>query len=320
MNSFDANVPFIFAIVAFLVLCLFFVGVLQYVSYGARKRSFQKRFREDAESFDESARPPQSSDQSEDRVRNLLTTIAKRLSPKKVEDSSRSRERFLKAGMRSSTAAGVFWGAKILAGVCLPASFLLLSIGFLRIFSTPRIVALAVALAFLGLYVPEIWLKIRISKRRDKISRAIPDALDLMTICLEAGMGLDATINRVGEELQLSHPVLSDELKLMTLELRGGKSRQEALRRLAARTDVEDLNSLVQVLVQAEKFGTSIANTLRVYADGFRTKRYNRAEEQAAKMPVKLIFPLAMLMLPTLLMVLLGPALIRIIRTAWPWQ
>jgi tight adherence protein C len=246
--------------------------------------------------------------------------MGKLVSPKKGEAHSQSREKFLKAGMRSSTAAGVFWGAKLLAGICLPACFLFLSIGFFRIFSSSRVVAIAAALTLLGLYAPEIWLKIRTSKRREKISRAIPDALDLMTICLEAGMGLDATINRVAEELKLSHPVLSDELKLMTLELRGGKSRQEALRNLAVRTDVEDLTSLVLVLVQAEKFGTSVAQTLRVYADGFRTKRYHRAEEQAAKMPVKLIFPLALLMLPTLVMVLLGPAVIRIIRTTWPGQ
>ena len=317
MNYFEANAPIILAVTAFFVMSLFFLGILQYVSHATRKRSLQRRIREETESNDESASPSQSSDQIGDKARNLLTRIGKLVFPKKVEYHSKSRQRFLKAGMRSSTAAGVFWGAKVLAGVCLPACFLSLSIVFFGIFSTPRVVAIAVALALLGLYAPELWLKIRISKRRDKISKAIPDALDLMTICLEAGMGLDATINRVGEELRLSHPVLSDELKLMTLELRGGKSRQEALNNLAARTDVEDLNSLVLVLVQAEKFGTSIAQTFRVYADDFRTKRFNRAEVQAAKMPVKLIFPLALFMLPTLVMVILGPAIIRLI-TNWP--
>jgi tight adherence protein C len=320
MTYFEANAPIVLAVTAFLVMCLFFVGVLQYVSYAARKRSFQKRLREETESTDDSASPSQSSDQIGDEVRHLLMKMGRLIAPKKVENRSKIREKFRKAGMRSSTAVGVFWGVKLLAGICLPAGFLFLSIGFFRIFSTPGIVLMAVVLGLLGLNAPEIWLKIRISKRRDKISRAIPDALDLMTICLEAGMGLDATINRVGEELRLSHPVLSDELKLMTLELRGGKSRQEALKNLAARTDVEDLNSLVLVLVQAEKFGTSIAKTLRVYADGFRTKRYNRAEEAAAKMPVKLIFPLAVFMLPTLVVVILGPAIIRIIRAPWPGQ
>ncbi len=317
MTYFEANAPFVLAIVAFFVMCLFFLGVLEYVSYAAQKRSLQKRIREETESIDESTSPARSSDQIGDKARNLLTMMGKLVSPKKVEDYSQRREKFLKAGMRSSTAAGVFWGAKLFVGICLPTCFLFLSIGLFRIFDTSRVVAIAVALAFLGLYAPELWLKIRISKRREKISRAIPDALDLMTICLEAGMGLDATINRVAEELKLSYPVLSDEMKLMTLELRGGKSRQEALRNLAVRTDVEDLANLVLVLVQAEKFGTSVAQTLRVYADGFRTKRYNRAEEQAAKMPVKLIFPLAVLMLPPLIMVLLGPAIIRILGSGW---
>ena len=319
MTYFEANAPIILAVMAFFVMCLFFLGALQYASYAARKRSFQKRLREETASAEEDAAPSQPSDQIGDKVRHFLTRIGRLIAPKTVENRSKSREKFLKAGMRSSTAVGVFWGVKLLVATCLPAGFLLLSITFFRIFSTPGIAAIAAALGLLGLYVPELWLKIRISRRRDKISRAIPDALDLMTICLEAGMGLDATINRVGEELRLSHPVLSDELKLMTLELRGGKSRQEALKNLAARTDVEDLNSLVLVLVQAEKFGTSIAQTLRVYADSFRTKRYNRAEEQAAKMPVKLVFPLALFMLPALVMFIMSPAVIRII-TSWPQQ
>lgn len=127
-------------------------------------------------------------------------------------------------------------------------------------------------------------------------------------------MGLDSAFNRVEADLRIAHPVLSDELKLLSLELRAGKSRQEALRSLAARTDVEDLNNLVLVMIQSERFGTSVAQTLRVYADSFRTKRQQRAEEQAAKIPVKLVFPLVLFIFPALFVVLIGPAAIRLLK------
>jgi tight adherence protein C len=143
----------------------------------------------------------------------------------------------------------------------------------------------------------------------------LPDGLDMLVVCVEAGMGLDAAINRVGEEMKASNKVLSDELKLVTLELRAGKHRQEALRNLAQRTDLEDLSSLVSLLVQTDKFGTSIAQALRVYSDSMRTKRYQRAEEIAAKIAVKLTFPLILFIFPSLFVVILGPAMIRIYRT-----
>ncbi len=127
-------------------------------------------------------------------------------------------------------------------------------------------------------------------------------------------MGLDSAFNRVEADMRIVHPVLSEELKLLSLELRAGKSRQEALRGLAARTDVEDLNNLVLVMIQSERFGTSVAQTLRVYSDSFRTKRQQRAEEQAAKIPVKLVFPLVLFIFPSLFVVLIGPAAIRVLK------
>ena len=125
-------------------------------------------------------------------------------------------------------------------------------------------------------------------------------------------MGLDAAFNRVAEEIKLSNKILSDELKLLNLELMAGKARRDALRSLAMRTDLEDLNSLVTLLIQTDKFGTSVAQTLRVYSDSMRTKRYQRAEEMAAKVPVKLIFPLILFIFPSLFVTILGPALIRL--------
>ena len=140
----------------------------------------------------------------------------------------------------------------------------------------------------------------------------IPDALDLLVVCVEAGMGLDAAINRVAEEIKLTNRILSDELKFLNLELRAGKSRQAALRNLAMRTDLEDVNSLVTLLIQTDKFGTSVAKALRVYSDTFRTKRYQKAEELAAKLPVKLVVPLIVFIFPSLFVTILGPAAIRI--------
>jgi len=134
-------------------------------------------------------------------------------------------------------------------------------------------------------------------------------------VCVEAGMGLDAAISRVGEEIRFTDRELSDELRLLNLELRAGKTRLEALRNLARRVNLEDMNSLVTLLVQTEKFGTSIAQALRVYSDTFRTKRYQAAEELAAKLPVKLLFPLIFFIFPAIFVVILGPAVIQIIQT-----
>ena len=173
---------------------------------------------------------------------------------------------------------------------------------------------LLIMLALIGFYLPNLWLAIRISSRKEAIFKGLPDALDMLVVCVEAGMGLDAAINKVGEEMKISSPALAEELKQVTLEMRAGKQRQEAFRNLAQRTDLEDLNSLVSLLVQTDKFGTSIGQALRVYSDSMRDKRFQRAEEVAGKMAVKLIFPLALFILPTTMVVVVGPAVIRIYR------
>jgi tight adherence protein C len=146
----------------------------------------------------------------------------------------------------------------------------------------------------------------------DRITRALPDALDLMVVCVEAGLGLNAALQRVGREMELVEPQVSQELAITNREIRAGKPRDEALRNLGDRTGVNDLKSFVAMLVQTDRFGTSIADSLRVFADSMRTKRRQRAEELVAKAAIKLIFPLLLCIFPALLIVLLGPALIRI--------
>ena len=173
-------------------------------------------------------------------------------------------------------------------------------------------VLFVVSLALLGWYLPDIVLHLRIAHRKELLLDGFPDALDLMVVCVESGMGLDAAVTRVGEEIRLSSPVVSEEFRLLSLELRAGKMRQDALRALAMRTGLEEFISLASLLIQTDRFGTSVAQALRVHADSVRVKRALRAEEIAAKLPVKLVLPLVLFIFPSIFVVILGPAAIKI--------
>jgi tight adherence protein C len=166
----------------------------------------------------------------------------------------------------------------------------------------------------IGFYFPNVWISRRIAHRKDQIFKGFPDALDLMVVCVEAGTSLDAAISKVGDEMALGHKTLSNEFKLLSLELRAGKSRREALQHLALRCDLDDVSSLVTLLIQTDKFGTSVAQALRVYSNSMRTTRQQRAEEQAAKLPVKMIFPMIFFLFPALFVVVLGPGMIRMVK------
>jgi len=163
-----------------------------------------------------------------------------------------------------------------------------------------------------GVFIPSFTLSRFVANRKDRIRRALPDALDLMVVCVEAGLGLNAALQRVGREMELVEKDLSVELAITNREIRAGKPRDEALRNLGDRTGVDDVKSLVAMLVQTDRFGTSIAESLRVFADSMRTKRRQRAEEKVAKAAIKLIFPLLLFIFPALLIVLMGPALIKL--------
>jgi tight adherence protein C len=166
--------------------------------------------------------------------------------------------------------------------------------------------------------LPQFILKRRITHRQERIRLALPDALDLAIICVEAGLSLDQALHRVGLELRTAHPDLSDELSLLTLEIRAGKSRAEALRNLAKRTGVDDVRSFVTVLIQTDRFGTSIATALRVHSDALRTERRQRAEERAAKTSIKMIPVLVFFIFPVMFFVILGPIVIGFIRDVAP--
>ena len=168
--------------------------------------------------------------------------------------------------------------------------------------------------AIVGLYLPNLWLALKIARRKEALTIGFPDALDLMVVCAEAGMGLDAAMKRVGEEMKLSNKTISEEFRLLNLELRAGKSRKDALKNLALRADLEEVNSLVTLLVQTDRFGTSVAQALRVHSDSMRTRRTQRVEELAAKLPVKLLFPTIFCIFPSLFLVILGPGILQALK------
>ncbi len=248
---------------------------------------------------------------------NLIRLLGSLLRPKEG-DISHLRQTLLKAGYRVRNTPVLFFGIKLFLAISLSISFSLIKLTSGIIISSITFLFISILLAIIGFYLPNLWVKFKISHRKEKIQQGLPDALDLMVVCVEAGTGLDAAINRVGEEMRLSNKLLSEEFRLMAMELRAGKDRREALRNLATRVDSEDVKNLVTLLIQTEKFGTSLTQALRIHSDFMRTKRFQKAEEIAAKLPVKLIFPLVLFIFPSLFLTILGPAAIRLFRALFP--
>jgi tight adherence protein C len=311
MTIITANIPVLVSISAFLAMVLLFAGLFQYFRQSAKSRDLSEKVRASGDN-----RYALNKEKSSFKalISNFLSLLGKYLVPEDSADYTRTRSKFLKAGLRKTNVVALFWGIKFLLALSFPVCFLLFRITLLKPISAHTNLFICLLLAFLGLYLPDIWLFMRTSRRKDKILKGLPDALDLLVVCVETGMGLDAAINRVAEEIKLSHKILSDELKLMNLEIMAGKSREDALRDFATRTGLEDINSLVTLLIQTDRFGTSAAQALRVYSDSVRTKRCQRAEEIAAKLPVKLMLPLILLIFPSLFVAILGPAAIRVFQ------
>lgn len=225
----------------------------------------------------------------------------------------RLRRRLVKAGFSTENAVSIYAVIRLIAAVLIPIAVLLILVAT-NYQRGPQFVALILLGVIFGLFIPSFMLSRLITKRQQKISRSLPDAIDLLVVCVEAGLGLNAALQRVGRELELVEPVLSNEMAITNREIRAGKPRDEALRNLGDRTGVDDIKSLVAMLIQSDRFGTSIASSLRVFADSMRTKRRQRAEEMVSKASIKLIFPLLLFIFPALLIVLLGPAIITLYR------
>jgi tight adherence protein C len=241
-----------------------------------------------------------------DRFEQALDPLSKAL-PLSPTDTDRTRGWLIQAGYRESRHMTIYQGVRVLGAVIGFVSVLLIS----GLKSPP----LLVGVTGLGFFIPRFFLKRMINERQSRIRLGMPDALDLTVICVEAGLALDQAMMRVGEDLRHAHPDLSDEFYLMNLELRAGKPRAEALRNLYNRTVVDDIKSLVTTLVQTDRFGTSVAQALRVHSDSLRTERRQRAEEQAAKTTIKMVPPLVVFVLPSIIIVTLGPAIIQLYRT-----
>ncbi len=232
--------------------------------------------------------------------------------PRSPEEMSRQEHRLAQAGIRRRDAPMLLYGVKIAFAIILFLIFA--SIGAIR--GNP--VLLIVLPILLGALIPDMAVTRLIQRRKTQLQRGLPDALDLAVICVEAGLGLDQSLVRIGNELERVHPALSQELHLYSLEVNAGKKRSEALRNLGQRTDMDDLKAFAAVLIQTDRFGTSVAQALRVFADTMRSKRRQRAEEHGAKMSIKMIPPLVFFIFPAIFVVVIGPAVIAIVRYLIP--
>jgi len=243
-------------------------------------------------------------------VVGMLKRLGER-APKSPKEMGSLRLRLVQAGYRRDEALTIFFGIRVAFALGL---FSIFSMGF---FARPNL-TLALGALGLGYILPGMMLARMAKRRAHRIRLSLADALDLLVVSVEAGLGLDQALTRVGAELAFAYPELSDELRLINLELRAGKPRSEALRNLADRTGVDDLSSLVTMLIQTDKFGTSVAQALRVYSDTLRTKRRQRAEEAAAKTGVKMVFPLVFCIFPAIWVVTIGPAAIKFVEVLLP--
>jgi tight adherence protein C len=257
--------------------------------------------------------PVKTSDSDPGYDRVMIDTLKKfgAMAPQSRSELGKLQQRLVTAGYRKHEALAVFFGIRL--GCALLVFVLLAS----PVLGKPNLAVALVGCA-LGYLLPSMALGRMAKKRQHKIRLGLPDALDLLVVSVEAGLGLDQAIQRVGTELDFAHPELSEELRLINLELRAGKARVDALRNLADRTGVDDIISLVAMLVQTDKFGTSVAQSLRVHSDTVRTKRRQRAEEAAAKTGVKMVFPLVFCIFPAIWVVTIGPAIIKFIEVIVP--
>ncbi len=247
--------------------------------------------------------------------RELLNKLGSML-PASPKDVTVMQRRLIRAGYRNPAALRYFYGAKMLLALTLPIFAGLLVAGSPSTADNKLLTVLGAA--GLGFFAPNEFVRRKARRRQRQIRRGLPNALDLLVVCVESGLGLDQAIVQTAKDLERAHPEISEEFALVNLELRAGKRRIEALRNLAERTEVEDLRKLTAVLIQADRFGTGIAQTLRAHSDYMRVQARQQAEEKAAKLGVKLVFPIFFCILPSLFVVTVGPIMVRVVRELLP--
>lgn len=300
----------------YLVASLFAVSVaLLVVAIGglvpARSRAIDRRLAELAEGGAAEALGRRRRHAQRERIAALLQDVGDRIARKR--DPSEVRLFLIRAGYRHPAAPSIYWGARIALAIGLG-----IAVGGSLSLAGARPAATALAalwVAAAGWVLPAFVVGRRMRERQKELVHTLPDALDMLVVCVEAGLGLNQALLRVSEEIGYLSPTMSAELALVNLEIRAGAPREEALRNLGERTGVADIRSLATMLIQTDRFGTSVAQALRVHADTLRQKRRQRAEEAAAKTSIKMVFPLALLIFPAMFVIILGPAIIQFVRT-----
>lgn len=254
----------------------------------------------------------QTSPSNDGEILELLYRLARTVFPRTQEINQNTRERLSFAGYRSRDSLAIYYFIRLLSMIVMPLLVLVISFFFPNLTSEQSFF-FTLAGFMLGMIGPSYFVDQKGAHYQRTLRRALPDAIDLLVVCTEAGLGLNAAVLRVANELAESHPELSDELLLITAEMRAGVERDKAMMNMADRTGLEDIKGLVAILAQSMRFGTSIAQSLRVYAEEFRDKRMQKADEEAAKLATKMIFPLVCCFFPVFFIVVLGPSIIKII-------
>ncbi len=298
----------VFSAVLFVLLTLMFAA-LGLKSWARPKAAIDRITGVSAEQHEVSVQHP--SLVFHDLVRKLGTLL-----PASPKDTNVMQRRLIRAGFRKPGAIKLLYGSKALLGVLLPVAVAGV-VANTEAEPANKVVAL-IAAAVIGFFAPNEYVRMAAGRRQKAIRRGLPNALDLLVVCVESGLGLDQAIMQVSKELEHAHREISEEFSLMNLELKAGSRRAEALRNLAERTAVDELKKLVAVLIQADRFGTSVAQSLRGHSDYMRVQRRQEAEEKAAKLGVKLVFPIFFCILPSLFVVTVGPMAVRIVRDLLP--
>ena len=303
--------PIIFSICAFLMLMLLltWVGYRIFYKPGKMLRQLGRPVITQHQVVADGGEPESST------LVTFLQQLGQRL-PSSEEESATLRGDLIRAGFRSENAAPVFYGLRIVTTLLMLALSIMLEP---KMPPNPMMkMALLASGCAAGWILPRFFLEKKVAKRQLIVKLSLPDALDLLVVSVEAGLGLDQAIQHVAKELQVSHPQLSEEMSLVTLEMRAGKRRSEALRNFAERTGESEIKKLVAILIQNDRFGTSMGESLRQHSDFLRVKRRQEAEERAGKVGVKLVFPIFFFILPSMLIVAAGPGILQIFKYLFP--
>ena len=295
-----------------------FIGILAVPRLVTTRSPVQRRLAPTGQVTQVEGAPSLRPGESTSMWSQILAGLEKRAIPTNEKERTTARVRLLQAGYAGPNVVRNYFAIRLLLSVLLPVAFLLLAPLFTRNMPVEKVMVITVCLLVAGLYLPSAFVSNRMRNRQRAVQDSFPDALDMLMVCVEAGLGLDSAFTRVGAQMASAHPVLAEEFALVSLELRAGKSREAAMRNFAERIGTTEITSFVVLLIQSDQLGTSVAATLRVQAEEMRIKRMLRAEEKAHMLPVKLSIPLVLCLLPAMIAVAVLPGIIRIIRDLIP--